>query len=130
MQDNEGTERRSAQRFIPVNDTYLVIRPTFQILGRLKDISSTGLAFEYIPFDSRSNLSSVEVDVFSSEGIKIHLSYLPVEVVYDIKVEKVSFVGLETRRCGVKYGSLTDRQTDTLQTILQNCTQYPIPVTS
>jgi hypothetical protein len=129
MKASEGIDRRIAPRFIPEADIYLVIRPNFEILGRLKDISSSGLAFEYMAFDSYSKQTSMEMDIFSSEGSKLYMSHIPVKVVYDVKLGERSFAGFETRRCGVRFKALSDPQTDKLHVILQNCAQSQMPAT-
>jgi hypothetical protein len=70
-----------------------------------------GLAFEYIS-ESGTDGDSSRIDIFVI-GDVFHLYNIPCEVVYDIQYpipsEKYESITISsTKRCGVKFGVLTD----------------------
>ncbi len=85
-------------------------------LGKLKDISKAGMAFEYIT-DEKPKKKNSQINIFLS-GNKFHLSNLPCKIVYDILIRKEKYQSnklLMTRRCGVKFKKPTTIQTKQLE---------------
>lgn len=110
MAGKHHIERRESPRFEVKDNVYLTFRPNFDRIGRVKDISTSGAAFEYVQYSALTNITEVEVDIFS-QSKEFHWPKIPCKVVYDRRVEKyVSFEGIETRRCGLKFTKLSEQQ--------------------
>ncbi len=113
------TERRKFRRLLPQELTFAALRPHFNRLGKVKDISKGGLAFEYILSETQY-VDSSEIDVFVSSD-RFYLRRIPSKIVYDIKMVE-EYQSLERRWCGVQFGDLTEEQADKLDSFLQNHT--------
>ncbi len=90
-------------------------------LGKLKDISRGGLAFEYIT-DKEPKKENSQINIFFLSGNKFHLSNVPCKIIYDILIRKENYQFnklLMTRRCGVKFEELTTIQTKQLEFFLK-----------
>lgn len=122
MDVKSGKDRRRYERHAVKDPVFLTVRPQFDRLGRLTDIGKEGAAFEYIVHDECNPIDTVEVDIFSSDQ-DFHLSRLPCKVAYDIDVGHPSIVGIETRRCGLRFRDLSDQQTSQLTTLLRHCSE-------
>jgi len=94
------------------------LRPHFQRLGKIKDISRGGLAFEYLCTEGCGEGSS-EIDVFLS-GNGFHLPKIPCEIVYDCQIgeDSTSMASFQHRQCGVEFGQLTGEHETKLQLFL------------
>lgn len=122
MKAQKDTRRRS-QRFTVKDTVFLTFRPGFDKMGRLKDISKSGVAFEYISLDRQAEsgtleYESVEVDIFSNAK-GLYLSRVPCKIVYDVRT--ADFFGrklFENRRCGLKFGPLSHNQKAQLVALL------------
>jgi hypothetical protein len=115
-----NTERRKTVRFLPRNETYVALRPEFTKLGRLIDISKGGLAFRYLAHQQQGQ-APTHLDLFTGDN-GFHLSRLPCKVIYDIRFpenEKSSRL-FEHRRCGLKFGEMTEVQATQLELYLTN----------
>ena len=121
------TEHRKFVRFIPEERTFVVFRPEFIKLGKIKDISLGGLGYEYIVQEHMNNNSKdsqiTEIDILLSET-KFHMSKIPCKMVYDMQVseniEDNSINNMETRHCGLQFGDLTGQETKKLESFLNN----------
>lgn len=127
MIETKGSDRRQAPRHALNTDVFLVFRPEFNRLGKLKDVSSGGVAFEYAVFENYEKVKEAEVDIFASEASDFMLRRLPCSVVYDTTVERSSLSGVETRRCGLKFEQLSSEQTELLKILLNNFTTHQLP---
>jgi hypothetical protein len=114
MNQRATEERRNSARRTLYTDVFIVFRPHFDRLGKLKDVSHTGAAFEYPVFATYDEVFEVEVDLFTSEPSHFMLRSVPCRVVYDIKVAKPTLSGVETRRCGLKFESLSPHHAEQL----------------
>ena len=120
-----NAERRKHVRVKPKDPTYVALRPRFAKLGKLLDISQTGLCFQYMS-ESRSLDEemaapvSVEIDLFISNN-GYYLPSLPCRLVYDTEIKPIKELpsGLEDRRCGVQFGRLVKKQSDELRLYLE-----------
>lgn len=116
-------EKRKSRRFLAQDMAFAVFRPYFTKLGKVRDISKSGMAFEYVTFEGAKE-DSGEVDLFVS-GTRFHLSRIPAQTVYDSGVanDHYSFSPLvERRRCGVKFGELTEGQAKQLRHFIETHT--------
>ena len=117
------TEKRKFRRFLAQDMAFAVFRPHFSKLGKIKDISGSGMAFEYVTFEGAKE-DSGEIDLFVS-GARFHLPRMPAQTVYDNSVanDHYSFSPfVERRRCGVKFGELTEEQNTQLRHFLETHT--------
>ena len=117
-------ERRKKERRHPQATTFVALRPEFVKLGKLMDISSSGLCFEYIAKgDASPGADATQMDMFIS-GNGYYLPNVPCRLVYDVRTEKeMTFVDvLEYRRCGLQFTRLSDKQIDQLEYYLTHHT--------
>ncbi len=118
------TDRRGAHRFLPSKSTFVALRPEFVRLGKVMDISSSGLRFQYlIPEDKQAEKGRIALDLFiGSEGY--YLPDIPCEAVYEKKLKQrgSDAMGLEYRQCGLKFGDLNRKQADKLDVYLRHHT--------
>jgi len=102
----------------------VALRPEFVRLGKVIDISSSGLKFQYlISEDNHVEKGRVALDMFiGSDGY--YLPDIPCETVYERKLEQrgTDTMGLEQRQCGMRFRDLNQEQTDKLQMFLQHHT--------
>lgn len=103
-------DRRRSERFPVADEVFLTFRPHFERIGNVKDISKTGISFEYLSFEESEAVEYVDVDIFSaSEGF--YITRVPCRVIYDIRKEPAFLLqDAETRRCGLEFGQLTEQQ--------------------
>jgi len=121
-----NAERREIERSRPRDLTFVSVRSKSAKLGKLLDISKDGLSFQYmaetgVQGDQVQNVTPLEIDMFISDK-GYHLASLPCKLVYDTEtVERTTFpIGLEYRRCGLKFGKLIEKQTDQLKFYLKS----------
>ena len=117
-------ERREKERRRPKDTTFVALRPEFVKLGKLTDISSTGLCFEYLAKgEVAPGPNPIEMDMFIS-GNGYYLPNVPCRLIYDIKTKRgmTFMVGLEYRRCGLHFTRLSEAQMDQLEYYLTNHT--------
>ena len=117
------TERRKFTRFLVQDTAFAVLRPQFTKLGKIKDISEGGLAFDYIAYEGQRQHSS-GIDIFLS-GDHFYLGKIPCKIRYDIKIaerQQTSIDRIERRRCGLQFGKLTEEQAAQLKFFLKNQT--------
>ena len=125
-----GTERRKLIRFLAPENTFAVLRPNFRTIGRIKDISIGGLAFQYLT-DEKPGFEYSRVDIFIREE-EFHLSELPCKTVYDIPLAgdadtRASAGGLIHRRCGVQFGVIDKDDFTQLEIFLSLRTTGTVP---
>ena len=117
-------DRRRAVRFLPRKSTFVALRPEFIRLGKVMDISSSGLRFQYlISEDKQMEKGRVALDLFvGSEGY--YLPDIPCETVYERKLEQhgSDAMGLEQRQCGLEFRALNQDQADKLNIFLRHHT--------
>jgi len=112
-------ERRKFRRLLAQDLTFAVLRPHFTNLGKVKDISEGGLAFEYI-LNETQNPASTEIDIFVS-GNRFYLPRIPCKIIYDMEIVE-EYESVERRRCGLQFGALTKEQAAKLDFFLKNHT--------
>ena len=112
-------ERRKLPRLLPQGLTFAVLRPHFTKVGKVKDISEGGLAFEYISLETQ-NRSSSEIDIIVSIN-QFYLSRIPCKIIYEIDIVE-EYISMERRRCGLQFGGLTEEQAAKLDFFLKHHT--------
>ncbi len=114
------TERRKFTRFVVPENVYAALGPSFSKVGRIKNISISGLVIEYLT-DDDSVPGNSRVDIFI-RGEKFYLSKLPCKIVYDVPIEPSAssqVSGLIRKRCGVQFNRLTSRLRKRLEGFLK-----------
>ena len=124
-------ERRKFTRYLVQADTYAAFGPQFAKVGKTKDISIGGLAFEYI-----NNIESVDqhpsrVSIFLTEG-NFFLWNVPCRVIYDVPREAVhgdpytaSLYNYHV--CGLAFETFRQDQKQSLEFFLANHTTGIVP---
>jgi c-di-GMP-binding flagellar brake protein YcgR len=113
-------KRRYVRFQVPAYSAYAAFRlhwPCSSIMGNIVDISLGGLAFRYIPSPKASNRSS-HIDILLTDG-SFCLNKVPVQTISDFEIDSETSIGLETRRCSVQFGDLTDNQKSDLRYFIQ-----------
>jgi hypothetical protein len=111
-------ERREGPRFAPKSLTYVVLGPHFGKLGKLIDIGHEGLTFHYVAL-KEGDEETTECYLFTHDK-HFGLPNIPCRVVYDIREETVFW--FENRRCGLRFGNLTDEQRTQLEAFITSYT--------
>ncbi|MDY0041351.1 MAG: PilZ domain-containing protein [Desulforhabdus sp.] len=120
-------ERRKHERYRADGEVFLTFRPNFQKIGRIRDISQGGVAFEYTADRESKDEYYVEVDIFST-GKDFHLARIPCRVIYDAQIDSyASFSNMITRRCGLQFDSLNQDQISKLSRLCRSCTPLLAP---
>ena len=118
-------ERRRHIRLLAQDDAFAALGSRFSRVGRLKNISIKGLAFEYIT-DGESGQDNSQLKIFVS-GNGFHLPKVPCRVVYDIpvrspKASRIFYQPFITKQCGVQFGPLTEDKMAELNHFLETYT--------
>jgi hypothetical protein len=120
-QDSMADERRRFRRFKMKYPTYAALGRDFEKVGRVKDISSEGLAFEYIS-DQGCAEETGQVEVFLLDE-NLNLYKFPCTVVYQKELERHERLRwyngpIVTRKCGVKFGNIAADQRKMLENLM------------
>jgi hypothetical protein len=127
MDKGSQADRRQSTRFKVNGDFYLTFWPSLDRIGRLKDVSGGGVSFEYAVFDNKEKVDDVEVNVFSARPDYFMLWRVACKVVYDTRIEQPTLSGVETRRCGLQFQTLSNQQSDQLKVLLRQYASHPLP---
>jgi hypothetical protein len=117
MDNKTRPDRRQSARCAMNADFFILFRPSLDRIGRLKDVSSGGVAVEYPVFDKREKAINVEVDIFASRPSYFMMRRVPCKVVYDIKIELPTLLGIETRLCGLRFEQLSQQHCELLKVL-------------
>ena len=117
-------ERRNFTRFKTIGQGYAVFRQNFSKVGKINDISTEGLSFNYLAKDIQEEEFS-HVDIFMV-GSGFHLTRIPCTIIYDEKVTIFGCNDICGYRCGIKFGPLETKQQHQLQFFLKVHTTPPI----
>lgn len=116
-------ERRKHHRVLTQNNAFAALGSDYSKVGKIKNISSGGLAFEYI-VGEESQMQSNQVDIFLT-GKVFHLYNVPCRLIYDIEVHiphvNNHFVKmLTTKRCGLQFEKLTEEEKNQLMQLIDS----------
>jgi hypothetical protein len=115
-------EKRKHSRLAPPPNTFAALGRNYTRIGKVKDISLEGLAFEYIAGESTdSNSDNVDIFLF---GNVFHLPNLFCKIVYDIQlyvphVNNNLIETLTTKRCGIQFENLSEEDVVQLKLFLE-----------
>ncbi len=121
MNDYPTQERRVHKRYEMNEGVFLVFLPDFDILGQVKNVCRGGVCFEYLGFCADTKHREVTVDIFTRQ-VRLQLKRIPCKVVFDIRVPDLPAFS-RSRRCGMQFLELTQRQAATLHLL---CNKYAI----
>ena len=115
------SERRKFNRYIAKNDGFHIFSHGSEIIGKLIDISKSGLAYQYNSIEGKK----LEANLIHIMWAGLHRFYLfnvICKTIYDIRnpAEIQSLTGADTRRRGLQYDKLTENQQDKLELLLKN----------
>lgn len=127
MSERTDADRRQTPRYALQNNFYLAFWPCLDRVGKVRDVSMSGAAFEYPVYEEYEKLEEVKVDIFSSEPSHFLLLHVPCKIVYDVGVEHGAIAGIETRRCGVRFDDLSPQHSEKLKLLLGKYTSHPLP---
>ena len=117
---------RKFSRFLAQNDAFVAVGRSFARVGKVKNISKEGLAFEYVSDNSNLEKDASQLDVFLSEH-GFHLSDIPCKIIYDVPVSnpyvyKTFNQTFITKRCGVQFVNIPKHKKSQLDFFLKNHT--------
>ena len=125
-------EKRQHIRLLPNQNAFAAVRSRSNEagkirVGKIKNISPGGLAFEYIT-DEESTQEPCQVDVFISSEHKFHISKMPCRVVYDIPAGRsqksdIFFSSFISKQCGIQFERLKEEEVGQLKLFLETYTQ-------
>jgi hypothetical protein len=119
-------DRRRFTRYIAQKDGFHVFSHDSKIIGRLKDISKGGLAYQYKPIKGEKMESNM-IDIMAAGPHRIYLFDIACNTIYDDYdlEETQSFTGAERRRRGLQYVRLTEYQHNKLDLLLKSYDVQP-----
>ncbi len=121
MSREKHVERRKYTRFRTRNGALIELRSQRGKLGEIIDISKGGLAFRYIDIGDRPK-GSFELDI-SLKETGFRLEKVPAKTISDFRTTKYfPFSSTKTRRQGVQFGELTQKQISQLEHFIRNYT--------
>ena len=111
--NKNGVDHGKEKRFQAPKGVFVGIGPSFDKVGRLREMGMEGLAFRY--FGNGDAPKGSYVDVFMTEG-DFYLGKVPIKIISDVDVvEKASPDAKTLRQCYVKFEKLTPQQKEKLQ---------------
>ena len=104
-------ERRQHRRYCARGDGIEILSRGAKIIGKLENISKSGLAFRYTPLGDEKAVSDT-IDIMATGPARFYLSGFICQKVYDISTlaEDQRFTGDETRLCGMNFISTKKKQ--------------------
>jgi hypothetical protein len=121
-----GIDKRKYPRLSPNGNAFAALGRRYARVGRIKNIALGGLAFDYISATGTDGDFS-QIDIFLI-GEVFHLYGINCEIIYDIQ-QPVPYKKIEsikpsnTRRCGIKFVTLTEDDTTQLKFFLESHTE-------
>jgi hypothetical protein len=121
MQD----DRRKHFRCLTSNNGFVAFGHKPVRYGKLRDISASGLSFEYVS-PGKLNEESLMLDIFLPED-KFCVSKVPCKIVYEVPLHRPErfggiFKNFTSKRCGVEFGAVPDDTMGKLNFFLEDCT--------
>ena len=126
------SEWRKYTRFLAEKDTYAALGVNFARVGRLKDISIGGLAFEYIGCTEHCVQDSSRIAIFHSHN-DFHLPDLACRLICNLAISaenEGSPIDWQyiIHRCAIQFGDITAKQRKQLEFFINHYTCGTAPV--
>lgn len=119
-----GEQRQYARFHVPGEMGYAVVKRGWlrsPMIGDIVDIGMGGMSFRYIA-GGKSLSKPSHLDILLTDG-SFHLDGMPLDTFsWDLEMEGERSSGFTTKRCGVKFGDLTDKQECGLRYFIQRYT--------
>ena len=120
------SERRKYTRFLAEEDAYAALGINFTKVGKLKDISIGGLAFEYIDCTENCVQDSSRVAIFHSHN-EFHLPNLACRLICNLAIsaenDDLQFIRqYALRRCAIQFKDITAEQRKQLEFLINHYT--------
>lgn len=114
------TERRKDKRF-KVKDPVFAILNNSSKMGRIVDISKSGLALRYC--ENGADYAELnKIDVFKSD-FSIYINDIKANIISDFQViGKMFFGSRDVRQCGVRFEKLSSKQIAQLESLINTAT--------
>jgi hypothetical protein len=112
-------ERREHKRFKVPQGAFVTLGPRGRVLGKIVDISVSGVAFGYIDGEKRTNGSN-ELDIlFMDSGFS--LRNVEFNTVWNFEIpNEVRYNAEPMRRCGVEFKKLKHNQASELKCFIES----------
>ena len=121
MHGQGETERRKEKRYQVKKGAFVAVRPLYEKIGRVTNISQGGLAFRYMDTGSQEK-GTRELDIFVISNA-FRLDRIPVRIISDLDVPEKPFPGsLPLRDCRAEFGELNRDQAVQLDYFIRNYT--------
>jgi hypothetical protein len=114
------TDRRKHKRFRARDGAFVAIKPSETHVGRLVDVSVGGLAFDYV-IGQELPRPPTELEIFVKGGT-FRLSSIPCKAIWVKTSGQARVTSINKRRCGVRFGELTDHQKVKLKEFIETQT--------
>jgi len=120
------SERRKYTRFLSEKDVYAALGINFTKVGKLKDISIGGLAFEYVDYTENFVQDSSIVAIFHSLN-EFHLPNLACRLICNLAISAENidpqFIRqYALRRCAIQFKDITAKQRKQLEFLINHYT--------
>lgn len=124
-------EKRKYVRFLAGPNAYAALGSSFTKIGKIRDISMGGLAFEYFSGTEDSNRHDTTVTIFLTVN-NFYLEKLPCLMVcdhekWDSNASNMLSTSYHVKRCSVQFMTISDDQRHQLEYFLNNFTQGIVP---
>jgi hypothetical protein len=121
-----GVEQRRFQRYAVKEDGLDVLSRDRKVVGKLKNISRGGVAYQYTHINA-AKADSEMIDIMGKVPDRFSLLGLDCRTVYDIATlnEDRTFTGSSSRLRGLQFKGLTAEQEERLDFLLENCVTGP-----
>lgn len=114
------SENRNHKRFRPTEAVFVMLKPSHTHVGRLIDISMGGLAFDYL-VDGVLPKPPAELEIFVKGGA-FRMNGIPCEAIWANTTDEGRVTSIRKRKCGVRFGKLTDHQKAKLKELIETYT--------
>lgn len=118
---------RSEKRYRVPDSTYLHLQSEHDIIGRILDISTGGMGFEYVQLWDSDKITAPEtllsINILDSRNYLLKEAPCKVAYCHDIHSESPFAGTVPMFKCGMQFQQLTQAQTSQLHAILDACKQ-------
>lgn len=123
--DASKANLRKRERFPLKNLVFIAFRPNFNNVGIIRDISVSGIGFEYLESDPSIKTDVVDIDIFSLAR-DFHISRVRCRIVYDELIQNsIPNTTITMRRCGLKIEHLNGYHSSDLKNLIKTYTDTP-----
>lgn len=111
----DADEQRQVQRYSVSEVVFLVLCHEPRRLGKITDISRSGVAFRYVTGPKAAHPlrreDRIEIDIFRRDW-SLSISGIPCRIAYDVRIhnESTPHGHIETRCCGLQFGEFDEEQ--------------------